>query len=73
MWGNGVIGAMRMEELGAKGRVHVSNTTAALLNGSLPLENAQVAGSISPGLTCALPKFCSAVRCPVWCIQHALT
>ena len=40
MWGNGVIGAMRMEELGAKGRVHISNTTAQLLGDKLPLEAA---------------------------------
>lgn len=31
MWGNGVSGAVRMEELGQKGQVHVSNTTARLL------------------------------------------
>ena len=31
MWGAGVAGAMRMEEMGKKGRVHVSDSTAALL------------------------------------------
>ena len=42
MWGNGVIGAMRMEEQGASGRVHVSNTTADLLGKKFPLEAAHV-------------------------------
>ena len=30
MWGNGVRGAMHLEETGAAQRVHASNTTAAL-------------------------------------------
>ena len=34
MWGGAVIGAMRMEELGSSGHVHLSNTTAALLGDS---------------------------------------
>jgi class 3 adenylate cyclase len=40
MWGNGVIGAVRMEELGAKGHVHISNTTAHLLGGVFNLKEA---------------------------------
>ena len=32
MWGNGVRGAMYLEEMGAAQRVHASNTTAALLS-----------------------------------------
>ena len=32
MWGNGVIGAMKMEEMGKKNKVNVSDVTAALLS-----------------------------------------
>ena len=38
MWGNGVAGAVRLEELGAKGRVHLSDLTADLVNGHFALE-----------------------------------
>ena len=38
MWGNGVVGAMKMEEMGAKGRVHISDATAELLEDAFPLE-----------------------------------
>jgi hypothetical protein len=31
MWGNGIAGAMSMEEMGATGRVHVSDATVARL------------------------------------------
>ena len=34
MWGNGVIGAMKMEEMGSVGRVHVSDATAMLIGDS---------------------------------------
>ncbi|KAL1498553.1 hypothetical protein AB1Y20_013872 [Prymnesium parvum] len=38
MWGPAVIGALKMEELGGRGRVHVSNATAALLPANWILE-----------------------------------
>ena len=41
MFGNGVSGAVRMEELGTKGRVHLSDSTARLLVGSCPMEFSQ--------------------------------
>ena len=31
MWGNGIAGAMSMEEMGATGRVHISDATMAQL------------------------------------------
>ena len=34
MWGNGVIGAMKMEEMGTVGRVHISDATAKLIGDS---------------------------------------
>ena len=40
MWGNGVAGAVRMEELGSKGAVHLSNTTAQLVAGTFELASA---------------------------------
>jgi class 3 adenylate cyclase len=37
MWGNGVGGAVRLEELGQRGRVHVSDCTEELVRGHFPL------------------------------------
>ena len=44
MWGAGVAGAVRLEELGVRGRVHMSNDTAKLCKHNFPLEE-----HITPG------------------------
>ena len=41
MWGNGVIGAMKMEELGKKDKVHISDATGAILPSHWKLEASQ--------------------------------
>ena len=41
MWGDGVRGAMHLEELGQAQRVHASNTTAALLGSAFEVVHAQ--------------------------------
>ncbi len=38
MWGNGVAGAVRMEELGTRGRVHISDAAAQYIENDFPLE-----------------------------------
>lgn len=42
MWGNGIVGAMKMEEMGVKGKLHISDATAGLLGGVFPLVDAGV-------------------------------
>ena len=37
MWGNGVAGAVRLEELGQRGRVHISDVTSDLIEGHFPV------------------------------------
>ena len=38
MWGNGVAGAVRLEELGQRGRVHISDCTEELVREHFPLK-----------------------------------
>jgi hypothetical protein len=37
MWGNGIIGAVKMEEMGIPGRVHISDATAWLIGDEFSL------------------------------------
>ena len=47
MWGNGIIGAVKMEEMGIAGRVHISDATARLIGEAFHLSVAHA--EMEPG------------------------